>query len=199
LKQEETDQTFTRWIISGIRVEDDNQSKKLTWGSKRLVTLEQAAQVSRIGADKSQADSLRDSIKAEEDAMYYQAGFGRSNVANEASNVSGVALLIQREDFFNTCNLLKMAVENAENKILALIASKEGFEFTPSVYSDKFVADDSGEQLNKLRDTLALNIPQTFKNLMIKNYIEQFFNVSDEDKAKIEKELEGTDLNQMGN
>jgi hypothetical protein len=187
LKQEETDQTFTRWVISGVRVTDDQQ--KITWGSKRIVTLDTAATVNRIGADKSQADSLRESIKAEEDSLYYQAGFGRSNVADQTSNVSGVALLIQREDFFNICHLLKLSIEGAENKILALIADLEGFSFVASVYSDKYIADDNGEALARLRDTLSLALPPTFKKLMIQNYINQFYNVSDSDALKIEEEL----------
>lgn len=191
LKQEEVDQTFTRFVISGVRLEDNDQNKKLTWGSKRLVTMESTATVSRIGADKSQADSLRESIKEEENSLYYQAGFGRSNVADQATNISGTALLIQREDFFNNCNLIKLAVEGAENAILSLIAGKEGFDFTPSVYSDKFVQDDNGDALNRLRDLLALpGMPATIRRLAILNYVNTFYNVSDADMEAMVKELE---------
>jgi len=188
LKQEEAEQTFTRWAISGVQLDDD-AIKKLKWGSKRVMFFNTQASINRMGSDKSQSDSLRESIKQEEDAMYYQAGVGRSNVSDSTSNVSGVALLIQREDFFIYCSSLKHAIESAEQKIMDLIYTRENVEYVPVVYSDRFIADDNGAELQKLRDLLSLPLPQTFKNIAIKNYIDTYHNIGDSDMALIEQEL----------
>jgi hypothetical protein len=190
LQQELTDSVFSKYILSGVRLPEDESggSKKINWSGKRLVVLEDAAaKLQLLGADHGAADSLRKEIEQEETQMYYSAGFGKPNV--EPTNVSGLSRLIALEDFFNVCNDLKTAIEQAENKIGELIASKEGTEWIPTVYSTKYIADDSGEALQKLRDLLALPLPQTFKSLAIKEYINAFYNVSEKDMAIIEQEL----------
>jgi hypothetical protein len=190
LQQELNDSVFSKFILSGVRIpEDDSGStKKISWSGKRMVVLEdQGANLQLLGADHGAADSLRKEIEQEETQMYYSAGFGKPTV--EPTNVSGLSRLIALEDFFNVCNALKHAIESAENKIGELIAYKEGTEWIPTVYSDKYIADDNGEALGRLRDLLALNLPSTFKSLAIKEYINTFYNVSDEDKLLIEQEL----------
>lgn len=201
LQQELTDSVFSKYILSGVRLpEDDNgSSKKISWSGKRMVVLEdQGANLQLLGADHGAADSLRKEIEQEETQMYYSSGFGKPTV--EPTNLSGLSRLIALEDFFNTCNALKTAIEQAENKIGELIAFKEGTEWISTVYSSKYLADDNGEALLKLRDLLALPMPQTFKSLAIKEYISTFYNVSEEDMAKIEAELlQGAEVNQNGN
>ena len=40
-----------------------------------------------------------------------------------------------------------------------------------------------------LRDLLALELPATFKRLAVRNYVETFYNISDDDKRLMEQEL----------
>ena len=201
LQQELTDSVFSKYILSGVRLPEDESggSKKINWSGKRMVVLEDAAaNLQLLGADHGAADSLRKEIEQEETQMYYSAGFGKPNV--EPTNVSGLSRLIALEDFFNVCNALKTAIEQAENKIGELIASKEGVEWIPTVYSTKYIADDNGEALQKLRDLLALPMPQTFKALAIREYINTFYNVEEADMAKIEQELlQGAEVEPNGN
>lgn len=191
LSQERVKSVWTKHILSGVRLpqEGDNTSRPvISWSESEMVVLEDGgAKLDTLGADVACSDSLRKDIEQEEQQLYYAAGFGRGNV--EPTNMSGFALSILREDFFLTADALKSAIEEAENTIMALIAEKEGFEYTEAVYSNRYVADDNGSALASLRDLLALPIPQSFKNIAIKNYIETFYNLSDEDKAKIESEL----------
>jgi hypothetical protein len=191
LQQEITDNVFTKFVISNVRVpkDDTNSETKVTWGSKRLTILEDQATIQQLGADAGCADSLRKQIEMEEANLYYSAGFGKNNTPDASQNISGLALLISREDFFIICNALKTAIEQAEIKVMSLIAEKEQWDYAPVVYSSKYVADDNGDSLLKLRDLLALNMPATFKKLAIKNYIETFYNLSSSDKLKIEEEL----------
>ena len=191
LMQEVSDHTFTKHILSGVRnpQDDSGNTNKITYGSKRMIVLEDSgAKLDTIGSDVSQAESLRKQIEVEEANLYYSAGFGKSN-AQDVTNLSGIALLISREDFFINCNQLKMTIEQAENKIMELISGKEGIEYVPAVYSDKYIADDNGEHLLRLRDLLALPLPATFKKLAIRNYINTFFNVGENDMSIIEQEL----------
>lgn len=197
LNQEMTDHVFSKFLLSGVRLpEEDNNAPRITYGSKRMIVLEdQGANLQVIGADHGAAESLRNQIKLEEDNLYYSAGFGNQNV--EPTNMSGFALSILKDDFFINCNDLKTAIENAENSIMELIASKEGFDYIPVIYSNRFIADDGGTALASLRDLLALPLPQTFKNLAIKDYIEKFYNVSDEQKQLIETELNSNSQQQI--
>lgn len=191
LNQELVDHTFTKHILSGVRLpDDDDQSKKITYGSKRMIVLEDAnAKIETIGSDVSQSESLRAQIKLEEDNLYYSAGFGKNNLSESNTNMSGYALEISREDFFIYCSDLKVACEDAENRVMSLIAEKESFEYIPVVYSNRFIVDDNGVELAKLRDALALNLPSTFKKLLVTDYITKFYNLSDEQKSMIESEL----------
>jgi hypothetical protein len=191
LQQEISDHTFTKHILSGVRIpEEDSPNKKVTYGSKRMIVLEDTnAKLDTIGSDVTQADSIRSQIKLEEENLYYSAGFGKNTLADISSNVSGYALEISREDFFITCSDLKLSIEVAENTIMSLIADKEGFDYIPAIYSNRFLADDNGAELGKLRDALALPLPNTFKKLLVKDYIAKFYNVSEEDMIIIEREL----------
>lgn len=195
LQQEMNDAVFTKWILSGTRLpEDGDDQKKISWSGKRMVVIEsETAKLQLLGADHGCADSLRKQIEQEETQMLYQAGFGRPNI--EPTALSGLSRLIALEDFFNIAGQLTHCAENAENYILEVICEKEGLEYVPTVYSTKYIADDNGEELAKLRDLMALELPQSFKSLAIRNYINTFYNVSKEDMDRIEEELLQGSLN----
>jgi hypothetical protein len=190
LQQEMTDAVFTKWILSGTRLPEETigTPSKVSWSGKRMIVLEsETAKLQLLGADHGAADSLRKQIEQEETQLYYSAGFGRPNV--EPTSLSGLSRLLALEDFFNIAHSLTTAIQQAENKVGELIAFKEGTEWIPTVYSTRYIADDNGEELQKLRDALALSLPATFKSLLIKNYIKTFYNVSQEEMLAIEQEL----------
>jgi hypothetical protein len=192
LNQEMVDHVFSKWVLSGVRLPQDDSGtpQKINYGSKRMIVLEDAnAKLDTVTADHGAAESLRAEIKLEEENLYYTAGFGKNNLADASSNMSGFALEVSREDFFIKCNDIKTSAENAENEVMSLIAEKESFDYIPVVYSSRFVVDDNGTELNKLRDALALDLPKSFKNLLVKDYISKFYNVSEEQMAVIEQEL----------
>ena len=191
LSQERVKSVWTKHILSGVRLPQDGDNAKpvVSWSESEMVVLEDAgAKLDTLGADIGCSDSLRKDIEQEEQQLYYSAGFGKAN-STDPTNVSGYSLSIMREDFFLMCSALSKCIETAENKIMELIAEKEGFDYTPAVYSNRFIADDTGAALASLRDLLALPLPQTFKNAAIRNYISQYYNVSDEEKNRIETEL----------
>jgi hypothetical protein len=190
LQQEMNDSVFTKWILSGTRLPEETNGTpgKVSWSGKRMIVLEsENSKLQLLGADHGSADSLRKQIEQEETQMYYSAGFGRPNV--EPTALSGLSRLLALEDFFSTCTKLTFAIEQAENKIGELIASKEGTEWIPTVYSTKYISDDNGEALLRLRDALSLPLPSTFKSLLIKDFINTFYNVSEDEMKQIELEL----------
>lgn len=190
LQQEMNDSVFTKWILSGTRLPDDANgvTGKVSWSGKRMVVLEsESAKLSLLGADHGSADSLRKQIDLEETNMYRSAGLNNPNV--DPTNISGYALRINQDAFFTICSKLKATIEYAENYILQLICEKEGIEFAPSIYSDRYVADDDSTALIALRDQLALALPATLKRLLVSNYVDTFYNLKEEDKAQMEQEL----------
>jgi hypothetical protein len=188
LHEELTGNVFSKWILSGCRVNDEPE-QKITWSGKRMVVLEsEQAKLQLLGSDHQAADSLRKEIELEEANLFKSAGLTQNNV--EPTNVSGVSRLIAMEGFFVNCNYLKIAIEDAENALIKLIATRDDFEFNGVVYSSKWIVDDNGEQLLKLRDLLSLNLPNKFKKLAIIDYINTFYSVKAEDMDEIVKELE---------
>jgi len=195
LIHELVEQNFTRWLMAGIRVNEDPEmldKMQAMWSSKRLMVVEDAGvTATRLGSDISQAESIRTSIKDELTEMYRNAGLSASNVDMSSTIQSGISLIVNREDFFLICSKLKSAIEVADNKLMQLISEQEGFAYVPTVYSDNYMAQDESEAILKLRDILALNIPTVLKNAMIQKYAETFFSLSEQQIAQLAQELNG--------
>jgi hypothetical protein len=194
LNQEISDSTFTRFILSGIRLPEDGDGttkSKVTWGAKRITVLEdQGAKLESLGADKNQADSIRESIKNEEESLYRVAGLSASSYSMDDAKLSGVSRLIAREDYYLIVKMLSSACEHFENTLIKLIWEIEGRgTYEPVVYSDDFAEPDIQEAILKLRDILALALPQVIKNKAIKEFSEKFFSLSEEDMATMEQQL----------
>lgn len=193
LNQELQDNTFTKWVLSGVRLPEDGDGTtkdKVTWGAKRITVLEDTgASLQSLGADKNQADSIRESIKNEEESLYRVAGLTASSYSMDEAKLSGVSRLIAREDYYLGVKMLSSACEQFENNIISLICEAIGVTYEPSVYSDKFSEPDMQEELLKLRDILALPLPQIIKNKAIKDFVSLFYSLNEEDMATMEQQL----------
>jgi hypothetical protein len=185
LSAELSDNTFTRFVLSNVQLPRDEGGNvaPLQWGHKRIWTFEDQATLSRMGADVSQAASIRDAIADDEQALYRVAGVGASYVIS-GQQQSGVSRLVALEDFSVQCDALATAIERAENYILGLIHSAIGQEFTPTQYSRDFLESSYGEAVTRLRDALELLPPDDPRRAqMIDIFLAQHFTLGDQPGA----------------
>lgn len=179
LGQEQASQCFTRWVFSGIPSFDglsteDKKELTINWGSNDIIILPDQATIDRLGADRSQADSLRASIQNDTEELLKAAGIAES-VSRDAS---GEARKLAREAFKTTASIMSTAVELAENGILNLLGEITGRSFADTFYSRDYDEPDFSESINQLRDILALDFGdenEAIKSEAIKQFKATFF------------------------
>jgi hypothetical protein len=190
------DQTFTRFIISGIRQTDNEetgQKNSIQWGTRRMLMVEDGnVKVDRVGADVSQSESLTKAIVEEEIALYRSASLQASDPFKTGESASGLAKIVDRNEFENIAKALMNAVESAENTGAELAMEAIGIsDFVDVTYEDPQVADEATD-ISNLREVLALSIPQVIKDVYIKRFVESNLELSDEDLLKLDEQLSQT-------
>jgi len=168
------EQTFTRFIISGIENPNEGEpNSNLNMGSKRLMTTpSNGVAVSKLSSDISQADSIRKSIADEELALYKTAGQAHDDVS---ANASGAARVLAKDGFYIIANLISGSVEATENYFLSLMADQQGITYEPSYYSRTYEEPDWLMRITELRDVLSLNLPEDIKAMAIAKFQADFF------------------------
>ena len=162
LSVEIVDNTFTRWIISGVRdlendvvpVEGVLQDKKpITWSTKRIMTFEETEVTPhRLGADTNQATSIRESVKEAEEHLYRAAGVGANYNIESGGEQSGLSRLVQLEDFSIIANHIIQTIQKLENQILEIVATTNDQEYIPTTYSTDVLDEKWSEEIAKIRD-----------------------------------------------
>lgn len=170
--------TFTRFFLKGVRTNsDDGEMQKVTWGTNRLIVSDSSdAAITPLGADPAQAQSIRDSISGEEDALYRQYHLSASQTKDASQTPSGFSLVISREDFNNICSQISNSIERAEKQLAVLLNETEGIQLDESVsYSKEFIEPSKQEELLALRDILALPVDDQMKQQEIDSFKKKFY------------------------
>lgn len=170
--------TFTRFFAAGIRTNDDNEGMtKLTWGTNRLIIAEdQGASITPLGAKPEQAQSIRDSIAQEENALYRQYHLSATQTQDATQVPSGYSLVISRTDFNNICSQISNSIERAEKQLAVLLNETEGINLDETVsYLKEFIEPSKQEELLNLRDILALPVDDQMKQTEIDNFKKKFY------------------------
>lgn len=165
LSVEIVDNTFTRFVISGVddlaRTDmlPDGQERQApsVWSTKRLMTFsEENVRVHSMAADATQAESIRKSVSEEEEHLSRNSGVGASYNIQSGGEQSGLSRLVQLEDFVLYANGMISAVEDAENHLLSLITPDE--VFVPTVYSRDVLDQEWEEEVQRIRDLRDLGL-----------------------------------------
>jgi hypothetical protein len=183
--------TFTRYFLKGVRVDqDDDQTKKIIWGNNRLISTDSTdAAITPLGADVAQAQSIRDSIKQEEEALYKQYHLSATQVGDATQTPSGFALVVSKAEFNSICLQFVKAIERAETQLVALLNESESMNLTPAVYSKNFLEMSKQEKILEMRDVISLPIPKLIKDKEIKSFAKSFYNLEDGEMEQIDREL----------
>lgn len=170
LSVEITDNTFTRFVISGVRdLAGDDQGygaidpdvvarprAPAVWSTKRLMTFEESdVKVSSLGAETGQADSIRASVKEAEEHLYRAAGVGANYAVDTGGEQSGVSRLVQLEDFVIYASRMIQALESAENHLLGMLT---GDDFVATAYSTDVLDQEWADEIQRIRDLKDLGV-----------------------------------------
>jgi hypothetical protein len=175
LNQEIFEKTFSRDIISGARAPENKDDAKISWGSTRMLFIEDAGvSVQTVGSDKSQADSIRTSIEEEIKNIVrvtgqYLDGEGASGVQ------SGIAIKLQREAYTLICESLAFALNVAENELFQLLSLATGKATDLVTYSSDFIMQNYVEEVQLLRDILSLPLSDEIKQKAVERFQQIFF------------------------
>jgi hypothetical protein len=171
--------TFTRFFLKGIRTNtDDEQMQKVTWGTNRLIVSDsETAAITPLGADPSQAQSIRDSIKGEEESLYRIYHLVNTQI-QAGTAPSGYSIVLSREDFNAICATFTKTAERAENTIAMLLNETESLGLDTVVYSREFIEPSKQEKILEMRDILSLPIPEDMKAQEVENFRKMFYSDS---------------------
>lgn len=195
--------TFTKYFGSGIspEIDQDGNKKPIEWDNDTLLTSQDpAAKITSLGADASQADSIRQSIQSEVDYLYKSYHMSSTQV-QDAQVPSGYALAISREDFNSLANEIVKATENAEKYVTELLNVGQGLSLTAPKYPRKFIQPSMQEDILSLRDLLALDVPNVSKNIAKEQFVNRYFELTPEQKKQLLTELQsgnGSDMTLPG-
>ena len=177
LGSEQYSQTFTRWVISGLEGVSDMTAEErrnwlLSWGSNDLIILPSAVNVNRLGADITQAESLRKSIENDTNELNKTAGLVEASVSSDAS---GEARKLAKSQFKTMASLMSASCEDAENYVIKLIGELTGGSYEMTAYDDSFESPDYTNEITQLRDILSLEVGDDIKSKAIRSFEQLFF------------------------
>lgn len=175
LSEEIIQNTFTRYVLSGIESfrsmsDEEKKAQEITWSSRRMLVLsDENVKVDRVASDKSQADSIRETITDETDELMRLAGMLEQTIG---AGASGEARQISRDKFFIVASGFSKSVQNSENYIIGLYNELLGGEYNLTSYILDFETVNWQEEITELRDVLALkdDLPEE----LVSYAIEQF-------------------------
>lgn len=169
--------TFTRYFIKGVRLDQDEDGNPIPiqWGNNRMIHTEsENADIKPLAADVSQADSIRKSIEEERSALFNQYHLTATQVQDATQTPSGYALQISKADFNSICNQIVKSVEKAENEIVLLFSQVENVGLNLVEYPRNFIQPNEQEDIQKLRDILALDLDEASKQIARKRFTDKY-------------------------
>lgn len=169
-------QTYTRWLISGMdgisqMTKEEREQLTLELGSNELLIVPEQVNVSRMSSDVSQSAAIRDTIKEDTDELNKAASLGEA----VATDSSGEARALARENFKTTASLMSSSIESAENYIIRLIGEITSRDYEKSYYSRQYQEPDYKEDVLELRDLLSLDIGDEIKQKAVENFRITYF------------------------
>jgi hypothetical protein len=179
-KTEIFNNTFTRFFMKGIRTNsDDGEMQKISWGTNRLIVSDsETAAITPLGAQVDQAQSIRDSIKGEEESLYRIYHLVNTQI-QAGTAPSGYSIVLSREDFNAICATFAKTAERAENTMAMLLNETENLGLDTVVYSREFIEPSKQEKILEMRDILSLPIPDDMKSQEIDNFRKMFYSDSE--------------------
>jgi hypothetical protein len=172
--------TYTKYFGKGIPEMRDEAGNVIPveWSNSTLLTTtSENADIKVLGADPGQALSIRNSYLEELKALYLQYHLAASSMNEITAIPSGLALQVAKQDFNSICNRIILTCETAENALAVLLNDLDSLGLTPVKYNYSFLEETQEDALLKLRDLLAIALPQEVKSEAILQFSKKYYNI----------------------
>lgn len=179
--------TFTMWCFIGVDAATLHKNKV---GSGGGWALPQGADVKPMGSDPAQAESIRKSMDTAMARMFLAAGLSPGNPLETGAPESGAAKAFKYNETESRLAALAAQAEKAENTVraraLAGVGAADGGDCK---WPRTFMSPDVEAELDQTIKTVSAQVPRVIKDAQIKQYAEQAFEFTPEQKQLLDEQL----------
>ena len=188
--------TFTTTVLLGVSADS---VKDMTVGPGQALCLPNAGgsnpSISKIGADVTQAQSIRDSLNHEIKELYRVAGLASGNPTENAQPESGVAKAFAFNEIEAKCAALSTSTEKTENRCALLLSKGFGWAYPGDAdYPDTFSAPDLASELAIAIQMQTAGMPNVLQKAQVLRVASTGFNLTGEEKAELAETLEAAPI-----
>jgi hypothetical protein len=187
LNEEIYNVTFSQMIASGV---SESEVKDVKVGNCRVLCLPNpASRVDFIGADPTQAQSIRSSLEDERSNLYQAAGLAPGDPSAAAS---GVALAWRASDMGSIVQALASAAEDAENRLWSVLAAGWGFEApAPTQYpADADLPDYATEATSMLSIIGNTSVPMVIRRKSAERFASRNLKLTAAEETEMMEDLQ---------
>jgi hypothetical protein len=191
LREELARQTFTQYMLLGVSADDVSDSTGSMMGPRRLLCVNKPAQdmkLERLGADSSQAESLRATMEQDRKEIYNLVGLRPPDV--ETGPESGRALRIRQADTYALCERLSDDACQAEAWVTEMFKVAYGIEVEEPRYPEDFQEEVLQDQLKMALDMVGSEaFPPSVKGRVSADFVaHKLSNLEEEERDEMVKE-----------
>jgi len=183
--------TFTTTVLLGVSAD---QVKDVAVGPGQALCLPNSGgsnpSVGRIGADTTQAESIRKSLEMEVRELYRAAGLSSGNPTEVGQPESGVAKAFSFNEVEAKCAAIADAAEKAENRATMLLSKGFAFSYPGDAdYPDQFESPDLADELSSLIQMQTADLPAVLLDSQVKRIADVGFQLTGPEKAELDKQM----------
>jgi hypothetical protein len=190
--------TFTMPVLLGVDPNSltGSDGSKVVVGPGMMLALPSMANggvpaLGRIGADPTQAESLRESLAYEIQQLYRVAGLAPGNPTETGAPESGVAKAFAFNEVESRLTALADAAACAENMAMARLAPLIGGYPGDAIWPKKFDAPDIASELDlTIRMLTAPQMPGVLRAKAVSAFADKAFSFAPEERAELDQQIE---------
>lgn len=170
ITQDIFESVFIQRFVTGIKdignkSEEEMNLVRAQLGNSRMALLDEGQEIKIIEPGKNSYE-----IISEERNVTFKNTLNSYGLKPDATNsTSGYAIRLEMNTFFNLCESISSAMEDAENYLLSLISTNETVK-----YSDDYTTWNYSEEITVVRDIIALDFPLEFKEKVKKMFMDKY-------------------------
>lgn len=188
LREEIEGATFTWNVLSGV---DSDQVKDISIGVAKFMCLpDPGSSAQRLGADASQAASIRESITQEVRELYRVAGLSPGDPLQASAPESGVAKAFAFNEIEATLSKLTSSLQQTENWMTAQWTEATGSQYPGEAkWPTKFDTPNLTTELERAIRTISAPLPDSLKALETMRYADMAFRLDPQKRQQIQQEI----------
>lgn len=197
--EELLDSTFSQAVVSGqsgpnTSGDETTGEQEINFGNKRIMFLTNPqATYNTVGADKNQADSIRESIADTVDQIFKTAGIAPDSLQDTGQVESGLAKQFKFNDLSANLAALAKATQEAhrQSEIITLAAMNITDEQeAPVMYDTDFTLPNFEQELVDTISTINSGLPPQIVKIIAKRFADRNLALSEDEQTILDAELD---------